>query len=319
MVNAIEITNLSKTYPRRKDKPVQAVASLDLAVPTGQVLGFLGANGAGKTTTIKMMCGLVLPSTGQVCLNRFDVTRQRRMAMQQVGAVLEGTRNVYWRLSAMQNLIYFGRLKGVSGKALYKRAEQLLTELDLWARRDDPVNDFSRGMQQKVALACALVADPPIVLLDEPTLGLDVHAARTVKAWVQELASKRGKTVILTTHQLDMAEEVCDRVVIVQQGKVVADKPTTDLLDLFRQEFYEFHIEGHFEEDFWQPLRATFSDLSVVRENGHSVLTSTISNQEMLHTLLSAIKHMQLTLVSVQQAEPNLEDVFVQLTKEKVQ
>ena len=138
------------------------------------------------------------------CLhNGYNVAREHSIAMQQLGAVLEGTRNVYWRLTAWENLMYFGRLRGYYGKKLAIRAEQILRELDLWDRRKDLVRTFSRGMQQKVAIACSLITDPPIVLLDEPTLGLDIQASRTVKEWITLLAREQNKTVVLTTHQLD--------------------------------------------------------------------------------------------------------------------
>ena len=202
---AIEIESLSKTYNKGKRAQVRAVQVLSFAVLAGQVFGFLGPNGAGKTTTIKMLCGLVTPTSGTARLNGYDVARQRGEAMRQFGVVLEGTRSVYRRLSAWENLQYFGRLKGRRGRGLKSRAEWLLGELDLWERRKEQVRELSRGMQQKVAIACALIADPPIVLLDEPTLGLDVQSARTVKTWIRRLASEQGKTVLLTTHQLDMA------------------------------------------------------------------------------------------------------------------
>ena len=205
---AIEIESLSKTYYKRNKSVTKAVDNLNLSVPAGHVFGFLGANGAGKTTTIKMICGLVTPTTGRVHVNGYDVAREHSMAMRQIGAVLEGTRNVYWRLTAWQNLLYFGRLKGCRGEGLKVRAEQLLRELDLWERRNDSIRTFSRGMQQKVAIACALISDPPIILLDEPTLGLDYQASRTVKAWIAQLANDQGKTVVLTTHQVDMAQSL---------------------------------------------------------------------------------------------------------------
>ncbi|MEZ4364251.1 MAG: ABC transporter ATP-binding protein, partial [Kofleriaceae bacterium] len=190
MTHAIELTGLTKTFDQ-----VQAVSDLTLRVEPGQVLGFLGPNGAGKTTTIKAICGLIKPTAGEIRLNGFDVARQRRQAMRQFGAVLEGSRSVYWRMSAWDNLLYFGRLKGASGSQLKERAETMLRELELWDRKDDLVGSFSRGMQQKVSIACALAADPPIVLLDEPTLGLDLDASRVVKAWVQRLVREHGKTV----------------------------------------------------------------------------------------------------------------------------
>jgi len=309
MAAAIEIDGLSKIYTKRNGPAVVAVDNLSLSIPAGQIFGFLGSNGAGKTTTIKMACGLVLPTNGSVRLNGYDVQRQRGAAMRQIGAVLEGTRNVYWRLTAWQNLLYFGRIKGVSGKALKERAERLLRELELWERRNDPVRDFSRGMQQKVAIACALVADPPIVLLDEPTLGLDVQAGRTVKRWVEQLARNEGKTVVLTTHQMDLAESLCDRVAIISQGKLVTNRPTGELLGLFRQETYELRFRGHLEET----IVARFDGFAAREENGHTILSGTISEHDRLYRLIEMAEIQGLELLGVAQAEPNLEEIFVEL------
>jgi ABC-2 type transport system ATP-binding protein len=309
MTYAIEIESLRKVYRKRNSPDVVAVDNLNLTVAAGQVFGFLGSNGAGKTTTIKMACGLVQPTSGHVRLNGFDAHRQRGDAMRQIGAVLEGTRNVYWRLTAWQNLLYFGRLKGVTGRALEDRAKRLLTELDLWDRRNDSVNGFSRGMQQKVAIACALVADPPIVLLDEPTLGLDVQAARTVKRWIETLVKEEGKTVVLTTHQLDMAESLCDQVAIISHGKLLAHQPTTELLSLFRQEFYRVRVNGHLEA----AQIARFPHLTPIVENGQTILSGPIAAHADLYALIDQLRALDLELVSVSPTEPNLEEIFVEM------
>ncbi|GAA2769793.1 ABC transporter ATP-binding protein [Nonomuraea dietziae] len=238
----IEIEALTKMYGSAQ---VRAVDEVSLHIPAGSVFGFLGPNGAGKTTTIKMLAGLLTPTSGQVRLGGFDVVRQRSAAMAQFGAVLEGSRNVYWSLSAWQNLMYFGRLKGLRKAQVSERAEDLLSGLGLWERRDDKVGGFSRGMQQKVAIATALIADPPIVLLDEPTLGLDVEATRVVKDWIAELARELGTTILLTSHQLDVVQELCDRVAVIRRGRLVADLPTRELLAGFRErDKYEIRIEG---------------------------------------------------------------------------
>ncbi|HRW09696.1 MAG TPA: ABC transporter ATP-binding protein [Caldilineaceae bacterium] len=319
MPTAIELTQLSKTYAKRGSPPLQAVADLNLTVPPGQVIGFLGPNGAGKTTTIKMICGLVEPTTGHAQLNGFDVRRQRSMAMRQVGAVLEGTRNIYWRLSAWQNLLYFGRLKGVGGRVLRQRAEGLLKELELWERRGDEVKEFSRGMQQKVAIACALIADPPIVLLDEPTLGLDVHAARTVKEWVKQLARTQGKTIVLTTHQLDMAEELCERVVIIRQGEMVVDEPTAKLLSLFQQEYYELRFDLADATLADQLATLPLVHPTVTGENGQTLLTGALAEDVTIYQLLAQLEGHQIPLLSVKRAQPNLEEVFVEVTRTKTE
>lgn len=313
---AIEIESLSKLYRRRNGDDIHAVRPLHLAVAPGQVFGFLGSNGAGKTTTIKMACGLVIPTTGTVRLNGYDVRKQRGQAMQQIGAVLEGTRNIYWRMNAWQNLIYFGRLKGVpSGKLLKTRAEALLRELDLWERRKDAVREFSRGMQQKVAIAAALITDPPIVLLDEPTLGLDVKASRTVQTWIEQLTKERGKTVVLTTHQLDMAENLCDRVAIMSQGRLLANRPIAELLALFRQEFYQVRVRAPIKPEAVE----LFPGFVASQENGHTVLSGALSDGLTVFDLAARARRVGLDLVSIAQAEPNLEEVFVELVDQAEQ
>ena len=310
MKAAIEIESLSKTFRSRGGNEIEAVSRLDLTVEPGQVFGFLGSNGAGKTTTLKMACGLVMPTTGTVRLNGYDVGRQRGQAMRQIGAVLEGTRNVYWRMNAWQNLLYFGRIKGISSSRLLKaRAEQLLRELDLWERRKDPVGEFSRGMQQKVAIAAALIADPPIVLLDEPVLGLDVQASRTVQEWIVELAKERGKTVVLTTHQLDMAESLCDRVAIMSHGRLLAHRPTGELLDLFRREFYRVRLRGVVDAE----KSEVFPGFAASQENGHTVLSGEVGDDLSVYDLVERARMAGMDLISVSPGEPNLEEIFVEL------
>jgi len=308
MTPAIEIHGLSKIY-RSKGRTQTAVKSLDLTVPAGQVLAFLGPNGAGKTTTIKMICGLITPTSGQICLNGFDVARQPRQARRQISAVLEGTRNIYWRIPTLENVLYFGRLRGLHGKALHERAERLLRELNLWDRRSDEPRHFSRGMQQKLAIACALVTDPPIVLLDEPTLGLDVQAAKTVEEWVEKLAHEQGKTVVITTHQLDMAQKISDRVAIINKGELIADQPTRELLSAPQKEYYEIKVEGHYDRAQLHCPEA----FTVALENGHTVITGPVPHPDMLYGLLYSFRAQSLPLLSVARVEPNLEEVFIEL------
>ncbi|GHO43153.1 ABC transporter ATP-binding protein [Ktedonospora formicarum] len=310
---AIEISGLSKVYHQRRGVDFIAVDNLSLSVPPGQVFGFLGANGAGKTTTIKMLCGLIIPSSGRLRINGYDVQRERSLAMRQIGAVLEGTRNVYWRLSAWQNLLYFGRLKGCPGKEVRSRAERLLRELDLWEQRDMNLRFFSRGMQQKVAIACALIADPSIVLLDEPTLGLDVQAAHTLKTWIMNLAHEQGKTVILTTHQLDIAQELCQRVAIMRRGRLLTSQTLSDLLSLFREEHYHIRVQGRHR----QAVMEACSDFEVTEEDGSTLLSGAVERQEELYVLLERLRHQGFALLDVHRVEPDLEQVFLRLMEKE--
>ena len=310
-MNAIELESLSKTFRRGGSAPVRAVVDLSLSIPRGQILGFLGPNGAGKTTTIKMMCGVVIPDTGRVTLRGHDVQRDRGGAMRQFGAVLEGARTVYWRLSAMENLMYFGRLKGVRDKYLKPRAERLLKELDLWERRNDDVREFSRGMQQKVAISAALMSDPPIILLDEPTLGLDVESAQTVREWVSRLAKEENKTVLLTTHQLAMAQELCDRIAIINEGRLIADRTVGELLSLFRRDYYTIRVGGQFKGQGSLP-----DGLNIEQGDSETTISGDIADQNRLHQVLRYIREEGLLILSVQRSEPSLEQIFVEMLNE---
>lgn len=306
---AIEVQSLSKKYTRPNGNHITAVHNLDFTIEAGQVFGLLGPNGAGKTTTIKMICNLIRPSTGHIYLNGLDLFRQKKAAMNQIGAVLEGARNVYWRLTAWQNLLYFGRLKGQTRQSK-ERAEQLLHELSLWDRRNDEVRLFSRGMQQKVALAAALMSDPAILLLDEPTLGLDIQAARMIRQLIKQLAEEQGKTIILTTHQLDIAQEVCDQIAIMNKGQLIANQPVRELLAHFRQEYYEIRLDGPLPVEPSGP----FDGLTVTQHEDGPALTGPLSS-ERLYCLLAQAQEMGLTLISVNRIEPDLEEVFVKLVE----
>ena len=309
---AIEVESLTKVYGKGATQ-VKAVDGISLSIPPGQILGLLGPNGAGKTTTIKLICGLVSPTSGSVRVNGYDIGRQRSRAVLQLGAVLEGGRNVYWSLTAWQNLFYFGRLKGLRGSEIAPRAERLLRDLGLWDVRHAHVGQFSRGMQQKVAIAAALITDPPILLLDEPTIGLDVEAARTVKDWIVGLAYEQHKTVVLTTHMLDMAQELSDRVAVVRAGKIIANLPVPELLSKFRQDRYRIVLGSRSElTGIELPAGTTLSE-----EDGITALTAPGLADRDLYELLARLGAANLTLRSVSQVEPDLEEVFLRLMREE--
>jgi ABC-2 type transport system ATP-binding protein len=299
----LEIHHLNKIYP----ESIHAVSDLNLSLHRGQIFGLLGTNGAGKTTTIKMICGLVAPTSGTIRVEGFDIRKDRGKVMRRIGAVLEGTRNVYWRLTAWHNLIYFGRLKGVKSADLKTRAAHLLSEMGLWERRFDEVGKFSRGMQQKVAIAAALMADPPLLLLDEPTLGLDVQASRYVKDLLLKLAGEQGKTIILTTHQLDVAQSVCDRIAIMRQGKVLTDQPKDALMQVFTQEVYEIRLGGIFQPS---------NGLHAVYENQETLLLGHFPTQSELFSVLDEIRQSGLPLLAVSRKTPTLEDVFIHVLEQ---
>ena len=307
----IVLRAVTKTYPRKGKEPVRAVDNLDLTIPDGGIFGLLGPNGAGKTTIIKMICGLILPDSGEVRIGDIDVNRQRRRAMGRIGVVLEGTRNIYWRLSPWENLMYFARLKGIPGRHVADRAERLLSELDLWDRRKEKVRTFSRGMQQKVAIACALIGDPDIILLDEPTLGPDVQASRIVQEWVSQLGREQGKTVILTTHQLPVAQQLCTRIAIIREGRVIANEPTAKLLKRFEDDYYKIRLQGTLPE----ALAAQLGSFTAHFEDGQTILTGHLRDGLELYPLLEKYHAAGLPLISVSRNEEDLEDIFIRLVE----
>jgi ABC-2 type transport system ATP-binding protein len=305
---AIDLSGLTKRYRRGKDW-FAAVNDVTLSVPHGQVIGLLGPNGAGKTTTIKMACGLIVPTAGTIRLGGYDVGRRRAEAVRQIGAVLEGSRNVYWPLSAWQNLMYFGRLKGLRRQEIRPRAERLLTDLGLWDRRGEPVGSYSRGMQQKVAIAAALITDPPILLLDEPTIGLDVEAARTVKDWIAHLARDEGKTIVLTTHQLPIVQELASRIAVIRGGSVIADLPAGELLSRFAEDRFEVRVVG-LPRGFAGALPAG------ARAEADAATTRVLlpdADQGRLHEFLDDLRANDVPLLSVSQVQPDLEEIFLRL------
>ena len=241
--SAASVSELRKSYRTRNGDNglLPAVDGISFSVPRGQILGLLGPNGAGKTTTIKCLCGLIQPDSGRIRVNCKDVVQERSRALKHISAVLEGNRNLYWRLTALENLNYFAGNRGVSPQRSRPGALALLDRFGLADKANTQVNDLSRGMQQKLAIAVALHADTELVLLDEPTLGLDLEAATEVVAHLRQLTGQ-GRTVIISSHDMGVVQELCERVGIVNRGKVVTDDRVSNLLSLFNTLTYQVSL-----------------------------------------------------------------------------
>jgi ABC-2 type transport system ATP-binding protein len=211
----IETRNLSKSYG---DKV--AVQNVTFDVFGGEVFGFLGPNGAGKTTTIKMIVGLLMPTSGTVTVAGYDVRTQALQA-KSISGYVPDTPNLYAKLTGRELLRFVADLYNLDRKMAAQRAEELLRLLDLTNAADDTVDSYSHGMQQKASLAAALMHDPKVLVLDEPTVGLDPKSARLIKDLLRQLAD-RGAAVFLSTHILEIAERMCDRIGIINKGQLVA-------------------------------------------------------------------------------------------------
>ena len=200
-----------------------AVRDITLEVQRGEVLGLLGPNGAGKTTTVRMLTALIAPSEGAATVGGLDVVRDADAVRARVGILTE-TPGLYDKLSASANLDFFGRLHGLDPTVRADRIERHLRLFDLWDRRHDPAGTFSKGMKQKLAIARALLHDPAVVFLDEPTAALDPEAAYIVRDAIEQLR-RAGRTIVLATHNLDEADRLCDRIAFVRGGLLRVDTP----------------------------------------------------------------------------------------------
>jgi ABC-2 type transport system ATP-binding protein len=300
----LEARSLSKVYWEQK-KSITAVRNVSLRLEAGEVLAFLGPNGAGKTTTIKMIAGLIMPDAGHVSIVGYNPHRTP-LALKHLGAVLEGNRNLYWRLTPEENLEYFGVLRGLSRRVACQRGKILLEQFELTAKRHTPVQRLSRGMQQKLAIAVALVHQPQLLLLDEPTLGLDVEATQTVKRLVRQIAQE-GRGILLTTHQLDIAEQLSDRVAIICQGELIAEEATTDLIQQFSGTAYT--IETAVDID---PIRS--NKLEALGVDFPQTRIIYVREPELLYSVLDILRPLPLVRVAKEQA--NLTDIFLSLVRE---
>ena len=302
----LEAHHLQKTY-RHGSKEVRAVVDVSLTMAAGEILAFLGPNGAGKTTTIKLIAGLIQPDAGTVrILGRDPHTDPGALA--QVGAVLEGNRNLYWRMTPLQNLEYFGVLRGLSPRTARQRGLELLETFGLWEKRDVAVQTLSRGMQQKVAIAVALLHQPALLLLDEPTLGLDVEAAQAVKSLIRQIAAS-GQAILLTTHQLEMAEVLADQVAVIQQGVIVAQAPTREFIRNFAGAVSTYRIELEQGLDPWRFEQLARQGVEIL--GSHQMRFS--GPPEMLYQVLEILK--PLPLLSLKREEADLTHIFLELLK----
>ncbi|WP_436909995.1 ATP-binding cassette domain-containing protein [Halosimplex marinum] len=333
---ALSVRGLSKTFGDG-DEEVRAVDDVSLDVEPGTVVGVLGPNGAGKTTLIKSILGLVVADEGDVRVAGVDVYDDPRPAYARVGAMLEGARNVYWRLTVRENLEYFAAIGGESPAAVRDRHDALLEQLSLTEKADTPVNDLSRGQKQKVSLACALARNVEVAFLDEPTLGLDVESSVDLRREIRRLADQEDMTIVLSSHDMDVVQEVCDRVVIMADGEVVADDAVEDLIDVFRTFAYRVVVgrtgtaatgsdaparDGTtaeprpdiVDDDTRDRLRETYGVDEFERLGDRTAFEVSLGDPERLYDLMDELRAADLTVYEVESVDPDLEEVFLELT-----
>ncbi len=223
----IEAQNLTKVFRDRKRGEIRAVDRVSFSCQPGQIYGLLGANGAGKTTTLRLLATILQPTDGTARVAGFDINQQPEAVRARVGFLSTATA-LYGRLTARETVEYFGRLNGLNGGALQRRVEELLALLDIGAFAERRCDQLSTGLKQKVSIARTLVHDPPVMIFDEPTVGLDVMTARTIVRFIRDCRDQ-GKTVIFSTHVMSEAEKLCDTIGIIHDGKLLAEGTLTEL------------------------------------------------------------------------------------------
>ena len=231
-----KIKEKSGLFGRKQKRVIHAVKDISLEIPQEKIIGVLGINGAGKTTTIRMLASIIAPTSGSLTMNGVDAVKNHLWIKERINVISGGERNLYWRLTAKANLRYFGSLYGLSGDDLDKRIAYLLRTVGLEEAANVPVERYSKGMKQRLQIARGLINDPIYLFMDEPTLGLDIVIAKEIRNLVSDLAHKEGRGILLTTHYISEAEELCDYIYILDKGRIIAEGTKEQLKGLLAYE-----------------------------------------------------------------------------------
>jgi ABC-2 type transport system ATP-binding protein len=231
----IEVKNLRKTF-KYKGKQIVAVDDVSFSIKEGEAVAFIGPNGAGKSTTIKMLTGILWPTSGEVSILGLSPQKDRKAVVKQIGAVFGQRSTLLPNLPAKDTLTLFGIMYGLSKQDIKERIEYLEKTLQLEEFKNQPIRTLSLGQRMRVEIACALVHNPKILFLDEPSIGLDIVAKQNLRETLSHLRSRHNMTIFLTSHDVGDIEAICDRTIVVNHGKIVVDEPTSELYKLVDQE-----------------------------------------------------------------------------------
>ena len=318
-MNTIEVKHLRRVFTtnvgrfRRVHKEVVAVDDISFEVADGELFGLLGPNGAGKTTTVKMLTTLLIPSSGSASIAGLDIVKQADELRGKIGFIFGGERGLYWRLSAIDNLRYFASLYNVDPAVAVKRIPYLLDLVGLKDRGSEKIEGYSRGMKQRLHIARALIHDPQILFLDEPTIGLDPVGARELRQVVRNLQDER-KTILLTTHYMFEADALCQRIAVINHGNIVA-LDTPEALKALVQDLSVIEMEVFgISEDILGLLRSQkFVDNVAVedREQKQMLMVHTTRGSEAIPDLMKLMDGTRVCKVTAR--EPTLEDAYVRL------
>lgn len=304
------ISNLSKKYYSRKLGEIDAVKDVSFCVSDGQITGLLGPNGAGKTTIIKMICNLINPTSGSITFTEDDKSGDYNTGY--ISVVLEGNRNVYWRLTVRENLEFLSVIKGINPKDIQDRIDYYLNFFDLKKKEYVIAGKLSRGMQQKLSLAASMISMSKIVLLDEPTLGLDVKSAQDIRNKLKQLAQIENRIIIVSSHDMSFIQDTCNKVVIMNQGRKIVEDSVENLLNLFNFRKYKITLLGNLSELIISQL-GDKSSLELVRDDLNTQLFISIENSKALYDVIETLREGNIEILSIASEIINFENVYLSI------
>jgi ABC-2 type transport system ATP-binding protein len=315
---AIEVAGIEKTFikkrsigelvrhPFRRAERIRALDGVDLQVHEGEIFGILGPNGAGKTTLLKILSCLVLPDEGRARVGGVDTIRENRVKPM-IGLVHADERSFYWRLTARENLRFFARLYNLQGRRIASRIDELLERVEMTEEADRPFSGYSSGMKQRMAIARALLHDPPILFMDEPTRSLDPAAALALRAFIQgQLHQRDEKTILLATHNLREAETMADRVAILVKGKV-REVGTVDQVRRWGLQGQRFTLEIVADAG---EVRGPFQVLTDEAIDGRRKVTVSLDEGKGFEEMMRSLLEAGVGVLSCNRDEPDLEQAF---------
>ncbi|NPA23096.1 MAG: ABC transporter ATP-binding protein [Crenarchaeota archaeon] len=313
--HCIIVDNVRKTYivreGIRKKRSVEALRGVSFNVRCGTVHALLGPNGAGKTTLVKIMSTILLPDDGRVQVLGLDVVREPDKVRKVVGVVLDISKGFYFTLSGYENLVFYGLLKGLSKRDAERRAREVLELVGLdESSYKRPYHTYSLGMRARVAIAKALVTDPEVLILDEPTLGLDVESARAVRDLLVKLA-RSGKTILVTGHNMHEIEMISNHVTIIHKGKVVADGHPEELKLKLGLPIKIVLRLREIPRDIEEKIRSEIPIVNMCREEDKLIIYARGRRENIVQSLLEILRHNNLPIIDVQIVEPTLEDAYI--------
>ncbi len=308
----LEVVDVRKTY---KKPPIEALTGVSFTISTGETVGLVGPNGAGKTTLIKIILTLLLPSGGVVRIGGMDVQEHRYAVLRKIGATLEGARNLYWRLSLLDNLLYFGQIKGMPASIVARRAPDVLEALRLKGLERCLVGTLSSGQKQRAALAAALIHSPDILILDEPTSGLDVPSIDALASVLSDLKRNQDLTVLISSHNLGFVQSIVDRVLFIDEGHMVGDMTIDELERKGVEDAYLFTLQDR--AGLRSKVVALFPEAQLWDKDGNLEMAMSVPKGETLSSFLRKLEEKGITVLSAERLNKDLLTVYHEMLGEE--